>query len=59
MATKELIKGLNEDLAAEWGAVARYTYQSSKAFGLRGAELRNILQKEITEIGRASCRERV
>jgi bacterioferritin len=54
MATKELIKGLNEDLAAEWGAVTRYTYQSSKAFGLRGAELRDILQKEITdELGHA------
>ena len=37
-ATKEeLIRGLNEDLAAEWGTIMRYTYQASKAIGLRGA----------------------
>jgi hypothetical protein len=40
MATKEeLVKGLNDDLSAEWGTIMRYTYQASKAFGLRGAEL--------------------
>src|SRR5438270_11769402 len=51
---EELIRGLNEDLAAEWGTILRYTYQSSKAVGLRGAELRDIFQKEIPdELGHA------
>ncbi len=56
MSTKEaLIKGLNEDLAAEWGTVMRYTYQSSKCFGPRGAELRKIFNAEAQdEIGHAS-----
>jgi bacterioferritin len=50
----ELINGLNEDLAAEWGTIGRYVYQSSMAFGLRGAELREILEQEISdEIGHA------
>jgi bacterioferritin len=55
MMTKEqLINGLNEDLAAEWGTILRYTYQSSKALGLRGAELRDIFEKEIPdELGHA------
>jgi bacterioferritin len=54
-ATKEeLIRGLNEDLAAEWGTIMRYTYQASKAIGLRGAELRDLLEKEIPdEMGHA------
>jgi bacterioferritin len=51
----DLIEGLNEDLAAEWGTIMRYTFQSAKALGLRGAELREILQKEIPdEIGHAT-----
>ena len=56
MTTKtELIKGLNDDLAAEWGTVMRYTYQFGKAFGLRGAELREILEGEIQdEMGHAT-----
>jgi bacterioferritin len=50
-----LIDGLNEDLAGEWGTIMRYTFQSAKALGLRGAELREILQKEIPdEIGHAT-----
>lgn len=54
-ASKELIDGLNEDLAAEWGTIMRYTFQSAKALGLRGAELREILQKEIPdELGHAT-----
>jgi bacterioferritin len=54
IAKEELIRGLNEDLAAEWGTIMRYTYQSSKAVGLRGAELREILEKEIAdEMGHA------
>jgi bacterioferritin len=56
MARKEeLIEGLNEDLAAEWGTVIRYTYQSAKAFGLAGEELREILQEEVQdELGHAT-----
>ena len=54
MTKDELIRGLNEDLSAEWGTIMRYTYQSSKAVGLRGAELREILDKEIAdELGHA------
>ena len=48
-ASNELLKSLNEDLAAEWGTITRYTYQSAKALGLRGAELREIFQKEIPD----------
>ncbi len=36
MSKEELIRGLNDDLAAEWGTIIRYTYQAGKAFGLRG-----------------------
>lgn len=56
MSTKEeLISGLNEDLAAEWGTVIRYTYQASKSFGLLGAELREILRREVQdELGHAT-----
>lgn len=51
---EELIQGLNEDLAAEWGTILRYTFQSAKALGLRGAELREILDKNIPdELGHA------
>jgi bacterioferritin len=54
-ANEELIRGLNEDLAAEWGTIIRYTFQAAKAVGLRGAELRQILQKEIPdEVGHAT-----
>jgi bacterioferritin len=53
-ASKELIRGLNDDLAAEWGTIMRYTFQASKALGLRGADLREILEKEIPdELGHA------
>lgn len=53
--TNELIQGLNKDLAGELGAIIRYTYQSGKSFGLRGAELREIFGKEIAdEMGHAS-----
>ncbi|HMJ63815.1 MAG TPA: ferritin-like domain-containing protein [Candidatus Binatia bacterium] len=54
IAQEELIRGLNEDLAAEWGTIMRYTYQAGKAVGLRGAEFREILEKEIPdELGHA------
>lgn len=53
--TEDLIKGLNEDLAAELGTVIRYTYQSSKATGFAGVELREILEEEIAdELGHAA-----
>jgi len=52
---KELIDSLNKDLAAEWGTIARYTYQAAKATGIGGFELRALLQKEIPdELGHAS-----
>lgn len=56
MSTKEdLIKGLNQDLAAELGTVIRYTYQASKAMGFAGYELREILETEIQdELGHAA-----
>lgn len=44
-----MIKGLNEDLAAELGTVIRYTYQAGKCFGLLGAELRELLAKDAQE----------
>jgi hypothetical protein len=28
MSKQDLIKALNEDLAAEWGTIIRYTYQN-------------------------------
>jgi bacterioferritin len=54
MTKEKLIDSLNEDLAAEWGTIIRYTHQSSLASGLRGAELREIFAKEIPdELGHA------
>jgi bacterioferritin len=54
MSKEELIRGLNEDLAAEWGTIIRYTYQASKSFGLLGAELREIFEQEVQdELGHA------
>lgn len=55
MSKETLIRGLNEDLAAEWGTVIRYTYQAGKAFGLLGAELRELFQEESQdELGHAA-----
>ncbi len=55
MTTQDLIKGLNEDLAAELGTVIRYTYQAGKCFGLLGAELRELLGKDAQdELGHAA-----
>lgn len=55
MSKEELIQGLNEDLAAEWGTVMRYTCQASQAYGLLGAELREILAREVQdELGHAT-----
>jgi bacterioferritin len=50
-----LIRGLNEDLAAELGTIIRYNFQGSKAFGPGGAEVREIFESEIPdELGHAS-----
>jgi bacterioferritin len=55
MSKEELIKGLNEDLAAEWGTVIRYTYQAGKSFGVLGIELREMFAEEVQdELGHAS-----
>lgn len=51
----DLLQGLNEDLAAEWGAVMRYTYQASKSFGPHGMEVREMFEEEIQdELGHAT-----
>jgi bacterioferritin len=55
MSKQELIKSLNEDLAAEWGTVMRYTYQAAKSFGVIGAELREMFEHETQdELGHAA-----
>jgi bacterioferritin len=55
MNTETLIRGLNEDLAAELGTVIRYTYQSAKCYGLLTADLRELLAREAQdELGHAA-----
>jgi bacterioferritin len=55
MSKKDLIRSLNEDLAAEWGTAIRYTYQAGKSFGLIGTELREMFEVEIQdELGHAA-----
>jgi bacterioferritin len=55
MTKDELIRGLNEDLAAELGTVLRYTYQASRSFGPWGLELREMFARErLDEIGHAA-----
>ncbi len=55
MSKQELISGLNDDLAAEWGTIMRYTSQAAGSFGILGAELREIFAREIQdELGHAS-----
>ena len=55
MSKEDLIQGLNEDLAAEWGTVIRYTYQAGKSFGFLGIELREMFEEEIQdELGHAA-----
>ena len=54
MSKEALIHGLDEDLAAEWGTIIRYTYQAGKSFGILGAELREMFAREIEdELGHA------
>jgi bacterioferritin len=55
MSKEELIRGLNEDLAAEWGTVIRYTFQAGQAVGIQGEHLRQILTDEAQdELGHAA-----
>ncbi|MEJ2748405.1 MAG: ferritin-like domain-containing protein [Anaerolineae bacterium] len=55
MSKNEMIQGLNDDLAGELGTIIRYTIQSSKAYGPRGAEVRELLLEEVQdELGHAS-----
>jgi bacterioferritin len=55
MNVETLIKGLNEDLAAELGTVIRYTYQAAKCYGLLATELRGLLAREARdELGHAA-----
>jgi bacterioferritin len=54
MSNEALIRGLNEDLAAEWGTIIRYTHQAAHSFGLAGAEVREMFEEEIQdELGHA------
>lgn len=55
MTNEQLIAGLNDDLAAEWGTIIRYATQAAKSFGLAGAELREMFEDEIQdELGHAA-----
>jgi bacterioferritin len=45
----QLIDCLNDDLAAEWASIIRYTHQSSLMIGARGSEVREFLSREIAE----------
>ena len=55
MSKEDLVKGLNEDLAAEWGTVIRYTYQAGKSYGIMGIELREMFEDETQdELGHAA-----
>ncbi len=56
MATKEkLIQSLNEDLAAEWGTIIRYTLQAGQLSGPTGMILSDFYQSEIEdELGHAA-----
>lgn len=56
MATRdELIRGLNEDLAAELGTIIRYNYQAGLADGPVGEHVREILREEVSdELGHAA-----
>jgi len=54
MSKEALIAGLNEDLAAEWGTIIRYTYQAGMSFGVMGIEMREMFAEEILdELGHA------
>lgn len=51
----ELIRGLNEDLAAELGTIIRYNYQAGRAEGPIGEHIREIFREEVEdELGHAA-----
>ena len=51
---QELIDGLNEDLANEYGAAIQYTYSASVVSGLYSSSLKPFFEAEITdELGHA------
>ncbi|MEC5423687.1 ferritin-like domain-containing protein [Virgibacillus sp. C22-A2] len=51
---QELINGLNEDLAHEYGAAIQYTYSASVVSGLYRSALKPFFEAEITdELGHA------
>lgn len=51
---QELIDGLNEDLANEYGAAIQYTYSASVVSGLYSSALKPFFEAEITdEMGHA------
>lgn len=53
---RELVRRLNEDLAAECSAIIRCTYPAGKACGLLEAESREISQREgQDELGHPAC----
>ena len=49
MSKELLIQGLNQDLAAEWSAIARYMLRTSQAIGVFGESLRQALLKEVQD----------
>lgn len=49
MSKEELIEGLNEDLANEYGAVIQYTYSASVVSGLYRSALKPFFEEEITD----------
>ena len=49
MPKETLIRGLNEDLSAELGTIARNLYQASQAFGPVGAEIRRFLLEALSD----------
>lgn len=55
MSKKDLIAGLNEDLAGELGTVIRYNYQAGKLSGPMGRHVREMLREEVAdEMGHAA-----
>ncbi len=55
MSNEILIRGLNDDLAAELGTVIRYLHQAAQCYGLLTVELRELLVKEAQdELGHAA-----
>jgi bacterioferritin len=49
MLREELINALNNDLSGELGTIIRYTYQAGQALGPEGAEVRELLLKEVPD----------